>query len=164
MSGDESARSKQDSEWQRTTDLHEKYRSSGLALSVMIVTLSSAALNAIRPQGWLGFALFLPIALSIAHQTCIYMGQQHEARGSWKWFVYGMNAINLNALEPSDEARRRILRDQQEGVAIAGDKHRDGAALWFTRADRLCIAAAVSFIIGGAIAAMQLPAVIPGTK
>jgi hypothetical protein len=101
----------QEAGWKRANELHEKYRGSGLALTVLIVTLSAASLNALRPQGWLGFLFFLPIALSIIHQTCLYMGQRNEARSSWQWYIATMQAEHINSYPSGPADRLNAFQD-----------------------------------------------------
>jgi hypothetical protein len=146
-------------QWERSTALHDKYRAAGLALTVLIVTVSAAAINAIRPQGWLGLFMFLPIALAIVHQACLYFGQQSEAWGSWRWFVVSKSirdkatAITPVIAEQAEEAQKRAVAD--------GWRQRDRGTFWFKAADVTCAAAVVAFVAVGLFVSMNLPPVPP---
>ena len=152
---------KEQKQWERTTQLHERYRTAQLALTVLIVTITGAALNALRPQGILGLLLFVPIALSIAHQTCLCMGQRHDAKGSWKFF------ISTKQLQSATEAiaqagggmgdRIKAMNDTWGKTSAEGWKHSENSNWWYGWADWLCLAAAGAFIVCGAVVAWVLP-------
>lgn len=154
----------EDKDWKRAHELHDKYRASGLALSVIIATLSGGAINIIRPQApGKCFILFLPIALSIAHQFCLYMGERHEARAVWKWFEARMQADAIDKSGVQGIDRIEMFVKKWGPTSGEGFEHGKASTTWFTRADYLCFLAAGSFLICGFIAVTQLP-VISGLK
>lgn len=146
---------KQRREWERSHALHDKYRGTGLALSLTIIGLSGAVLEKLRPQGCEGLFFFLPIALSIVQQACLFMGQQHEARASWAWFIASSYSVDLQTVTDPDR-KAQLIKISRES-ADRGFTHNEGGTLWFSRADCLCWASVLSFLVAGAIAATHMP-------
>src|SRR5262249_37846486 len=102
----------------------------------MIVSLSGGALTAFRPQSpVVGTLLFLPIALSILHQTCIYMAEQKEARSAWNALLQDIQIQFLDTIKPTPPDRPERVEKIWADTGMGGI-HDDAASVkWFIWAD-----------------------------
>jgi hypothetical protein len=112
-------------------EAHDKYRASGLGLSALIVTVSSAAAYKVFPESSY-IAFVLPIILALLHQTAHYVGSMYHAKSMYYWAAFNAHLLRKNSKGMEDNSAKAHTQF-------------DVANGFFSLSEYLCLSAVVVF-------------------